>query len=346
MRTKLLVALLPFLGSCANLGYYWQSVSGQMELWKKEQPIEILLADQNTAPKLKQKLRRVLEIREFASHALGLPDNGSYRQYADLQRPFVVWNVFAVPEFSINPQEWCFLIIGCVSYRGYFSESAAQEFAVSLSRAGYDVFVVGVPAYSTLGWFDDPVLSTFLHYSETEIARLIFHELAHQLLYVPDDSTFNESFATAVEEAGVDRWLEENGNDRLRPAFADAQRRKKDFVALVLRYRERLQGFYASDASDRQKRAGKAKILRELQEEYAALKIKWQGFNAYDRWFAQNLNNAHLASVAAYTQMVPAFQLLLAQQHGNLLAFYGVVREIARLPRPERVARLASAGSQ
>ncbi|HSS47021.1 MAG TPA: aminopeptidase [Burkholderiales bacterium] len=337
---KWMLLLLPLLGGCANFGFYWQSVSGQMEIWKKEQHIETLLADQSVTPELKLRLQSVLDIREFASRELGLPDNGSYRLYADLQRPYVLWNVFATPEFSIRPKEWCFVIAGCVNYRGYFSEADAQAFADNLHREGDDVFVAGVPAYSTLGWFDDPVLSTFIYFPETEVARLIFHELAHQLVYVPDDSTFNESFATAVEETGVERWLDKNGNDELRSAFAAAQVRKKDFIALMLQYRGQLQGLYASEAGEQQKRESKASILRKLKQEYAALKIKWGSFSDYDRWFAQDLNNAHLASVAAYTQLVPAFQHLLAQQQGDLPAFYAAVKEIAKLPKSERLARL------
>jgi len=339
-RFSVMVLLVPLLGGCANLGFYWQSVGGQIDIWKREQPIKTLLADQTTPPDLKRRLESALRMREFASRELELPDNRSYRSYADLKRPYVLWNVFATPEFSIKPKEWCFVIAGCVNYRGYFSEVDAQAFADNLRREGDDVFVAGVPAYSTLGWFDDPVLSTFIYFPETEVVRLIFHELAHQLVYVPDDSTFNESFATAVEETGVERWLDKNGNDELRSAFAAAQVRKKDFIALVLRYRGQLQELYASEAGEQQKRESKASILRDLKKEYAALKIKWGGFSGYDRWFAQDLNNAHLASVAAYTQLVPAFQRLLAQQQGDLPAFYLAVKEIANLTKAERLARL------
>ncbi|HVS27847.1 MAG TPA: aminopeptidase [Burkholderiales bacterium] len=335
-----MLPLLPLLGGCANFGFYWQSVNGQMEIWKKEQSIQTLLADQSVTPELKRKLQSVLDIREFASRELKLPDNGSYRLYADLQRPYVLWNVFATPEFSIRPKEWCFVIAGCVSYRGYFSESEAERFAENQRSQGYDVFVAGVPAYSTLGWFDDPVLSTFIHHPETEVARLIFHELAHQVVYVKDDSMFNESFAVAVEQEGVSRWLAENGTSEQRAAFVAAQQRKKDFVRLVLKYRSRLDELYRSAVSDPQKRESKRQIFSELRQEYAQLKAAWGGFSGYDPWFVQDMNNAHLASVAAYTQLVPAFNRLLAGQDGNLARFYREVKEIAKLPKAERLVRL------
>lgn len=339
-RFSVMVLLAPLLGGCANLGYYWQSVGGQMEIWKKEQPIAMLLADPTLSPDLKHRLENVLRMREFASRELKLPDNGSYRKYADLKRSYVLWNVFVAPEFSVKPKEWCFVIAGCVNYRGYFSESVAQVFANNLRREGDDVFVAGIPAYSTLGWFDDPVLNTFIYFPETEVARLIFHELAHQAVYVKDDSMFNESFAGTVEEEGVSRWLVENGSVEQRAAFDAAQQRKRDFVQLVLKYRSRLDGLYRSAISDAEKRESKRQIFSGLRQEYTQLKAAWGGFSGYDRWFAQDMNNAHLASVAAYTQLVPAFNRLLAGQDGNLARFYQEVKEIAKLPKAERLARL------
>jgi len=339
-RFSVMVLLAPLLGGCANLGFYWQSVGGQMEIWNKERPIATLLADPTLSPDLKLRLESVLRMREFASRELDLPDNGSYRFYADLQRPYVLWNVFATPEFSIMPKEWCFVITGCVSYRGYFSQSEAERFADDERGRSYDVFVAGVPAYSTLGWFDDPVLNTFIHFPETEVARLIFHELAHQAVYVKDDSMFNESFAGTVEEEGVSRWLVENGSVEQRAAFDAAQQRKKDFVRLVLKYRSRLDGLYRSAISDAEKRESKRQIFSELRQEYTQLKASWGGFSGYDHWLPPQANNASLASVAAYTQLVPAFQRLLAAQDGNLARFYREVKEIAKLPKAERLARL------
>lgn len=337
---KWILLLLPLLGGCANFGFYWQSVSGQMEIWKKEQSIQTLLADPSVTPELKHKLQSVLDIHEFASRELDLPDNGSYHKYADLQRPYVLWNVFAAPEFSVKPKEWCFIFVGCVSYRGYFSESEAERIAEDQRSQGYDVFVAGVPAYSTLGWFDDPVLNTFINDPETEVAGLIFHELAHQAVYVKDDSMFNESFAGTVEEEGVSRWLAENGSVEQRAAFDAAQQRKKDFVQLVLKYRSRLDELYRSAISDAEKRESKRQIFNDLQQDYTQLKARWGGFSGYDRWFTPGVNNATLASVAAYTQLVPAFKRVLAGQDGNFARFYQEVKEIAKLPKAERLARL------
>ncbi|MGH8752851.1 MAG: aminopeptidase [Burkholderiales bacterium] len=336
-----MVLLVPLLGGCANLGFYWQSVGGQIDIWKREQPIETLLSDQTTPPDLKRRLESALRMREFASRELDLPDNGSFRKYADLKRPYVLWNVFAAPEFSVKPREWCFVFAGCVSYRGYFSESEAERISEDQRSQGYDVFVAGVPAYSTLGWFDDPILNTFIYDPESEVAGLIFHELAHQVLYVKDDTTFNESFAVTVQREGVSRWLAKYGTSEQRATFVIAQRRKQDFTLLVMKFRSRLDELYSSAISDSQKRKSKRQIFSDLQQEYTQLKASWGGFSGYDHWLPPETNNASLASVATYTQLVPAFQALLAKNDGNLTRFYQAVKEIAGLPKPERDARLA-----
>ena len=335
-----MMLLAPLLGGCANLGFYWQSVGRQIDIWKREQPIETLLADQSTPPDLKLRLESAVRMREFARRELDLPDNGSFRYYADLGRPYVLWNVFATPEFSVKPMEWCFVFAGCVSYRGYFSESEAERIAEDQRSQGYDVFVAGVPAYSTLGWFDDPVLNTFIYDPETEVAGLIFHELAHQVVYVKNDSTFNESFAGTVQLEGVSRWLAKYGTDEQRAASVTAQRRKEDFALLVMKYRSRLDELYRLDISDTQKRENKRQIFSELRQEYTQLKNAWGGFSVYDYWLPPEANNAYLASVAAYTQLVPAFQALLAKNDGDLAKFYQAVKEIAKLPKAERLARL------
>lgn len=330
------------LGGCANLGYYVQAVSGQMDILRRAQPIATIAADPDADAALKQKLARVVRLREFASRELQLPDNRSYASYADLQRPYVIWNVVATPELSTKPREWCFVGAGCVKYRGFFSQAEAVAFAQELRGEGYDTYVGGVPAYSTLGWLNDPVLNTFIGYPETELARLIFHELAHQVVYVSDDSVFNESFATAVELEGVSRWLDGNGTAEQRTAFDAAQRRQAVFTALVLSARKRLEEVFDSNASDAEKRSAKAQTFAELQTEFARLKATGSGYSRYDRWFAQQLNNAHLASVATYTQLVPAFQALLARQNGDMGKFYDAVKEIGELPQEERAARLPS----
>jgi len=247
------------------VGYYVQAIGGQMELMRKARPIPEVIADAATSAELKHKLERVVQIRNFASQSLGLPDNDSYRRYADLQRPFVVWNVFAAPELSVEPKEWCFPFAGCVGYKGYFAEVDAQRFAAELRTQRYDVYTGGVPAYSTLGWFKDPVLNTFIRYPEAEIARLIFHELAHQVAYAKGDTTFNESFAVAVEEEGVRRWLAAHGNAEQKSAFDQAQVYRRAFLDIVAQYRTRLAQLYAEPLNPEAMRAQKAQAFAKMR---------------------------------------------------------------------------------
>ncbi len=284
----------------------------------------------------------MLVIRNFASRELHLPDNGSYRRYADIGRRFVLWNVFAAPEFSLEPIESCFPIAGCVAYRGYYKEADAQARARELRSRGYDVYVLGVPAYSTLGWFDDPVLSTFVYYPDAELARLLFHELAHQVAYAKGDTVFNESFAVSVEEEGVRRWLAANGTKEQRAAFAQSQERRRQFLALISACREKLSALYEKPVAEGEKRAEKARIFASMLDGYHALRDSWGGFAGYDRFFPQEANNALLVSVIAYTDRVPAFRALLAKDRGDLQAFYADVKQLVRLSKSEREQKLAA----
>lgn len=337
------LALLALSG-CANFGYYLQSVQGQFEIWRRERPIEDVIRDPATPEALRLKLAAVLRIREFASRELGLPDNASYRRYADLGRPFVVWNVFATPELSLEPKQWCFLFAGCVGYRGYFAQATAGRLAAALAEEGYDVHTGGVPAYSTLGWFADPVLNTFIHYPEPELARLLFHELAHQVAYARDDTEFNESFAVAVEIEGVRRWLERHEGAGGREVFERMQKRRAGFIRFVETYRGRLAALYRSRLAPQAMRERKALIFAELARDYERLKAEeWDGYAGYDPWFAGRLNNAHIASVAIYTRKVPAFQALLSEQGNDLPRFYAAVKALAaqdRQARDEALRRL------
>ncbi|HCE09823.1 MAG TPA: aminopeptidase [Oxalobacteraceae bacterium] len=328
-----------FVASCASLGYYAQAAHGQISLLAEARPIDDWLADPVVNVKLKIKLAKAQEMRRFAARELGLPDNGSYKTYADLKRRYVLWNVVATPELSLKPLQWCFPIAGCVNYRGYYDREAAQEYGAELRHEGYDVQVAGVAAYSTLGWFNDPFLSTFMHYPDGELARLVFHELAHQVLYVQDDSQFNESFATAVEEAGVERWMLLQADPKMRVAYAVYEGRKHDFLALLLKYRKRLEANYARDVSDAEKRQQKAVIFQALKDEYQTLKVSWGGYRGYDRWFAAPLSNAHLASIATYHDLVPGFRALLAREK-TFPAFYAAVKKLAQLDKAERHRRL------
>lgn len=342
---KALAALALTIASatgCSSVGYYFQALNGQMELTRKARPIPEVVADPGTSPALKAKLGEVVQMRDFASQELHLPNNGSYRRYADIGRPYVVWNVFAASEFSVQPKEWCFPFAGCVGYKGYFSKTGAEQLAAELRAQHFDVFVGGVPAYSTLGWFDDPVLNTFVGYPDAEIARLMFHELAHQTVYVKGDSTFNESFAVTVEREGVDRWLAAHGTEAQRRAFDQQRARGQAFAELVAKYRSRLAELYAEPLDLAAMRSRKQEVLAQMRAEYERMKQGWDGFTGYDWWFEQPLNNAQLASVAIYTQLVPAFERILQDNGGDLQRFYSEAKRLAALPKAQRDAELAA----
>lgn len=343
-RWPIVVAVLATaltLAACAafeTVDYYWQGAAGQLDLLSRARPIPDVI-DQSSGA-LAARLRRIREIREFASRELGLPENGSYTRYTDLGRPYVTWNVFATPELSLKPRQWCFPIAGCVNYRGYFRETEAKGESTRLKAAGDDVYVGGVPAYSTLGWFDDPVLSSFVGWPETEIARLIFHELAHQLLYVKSDSAFNESFATTVEEAGLARWLAARQDSQLSTLASHADRMRRVFRDLVRTTRSRLSEIYASNASDDDKRRAKKEIVAAMKAAYESAKAGEPGLAGYDRWFAQQPNNAALAAIGLYTDRVPAFRELLHEANDDLPTFYARVRALAAQPKRTRDAQL------
>lgn len=328
------------LSGCTAVGYYGQAVSGHMKIMHAKRPIQELQQDPATDPALKEKFSHVIAIRDFASRELGLPDNGSYRSYADLERPFVVWNVFAAPEFSVEPEKWCMAVVGCVNYRGYFDRAEAERHAAELKSAGLETHVGGVVAYSTLGYFDDPVLNTFLRLGNTEAARIIFHELAHQLLFVKGDTVFNESFATAVELEGMQRWFARNAQPEQHNAYLAQQKRKDQFVHLVEDYRNKLRALYTSGKPQDEMRRAKAETLADMKRAYAALKQSWDGDNRYDKWFEQDLNNAKIASQALYTQLLPAFEALLEQEGRDLPRFYRRVQALAKQPKEERLAAL------
>lgn len=346
----LATAALLALTGCSTVGYYAQAVGGHVRLMTAARPVEHWLADPSASDDLKQRLQLAQRIRRFAADELGLPDNASYTAYADLGRPAVVWNVFATPELSLQLKSWCYPILGCASYRGYFAQADAQAHADALRAAGYDVNVAPVPAYSTLGWTNwlggDPLLSTFIQWPEAELARLIFHELAHQVVYVSGDTVFNESFATAVERAGLRRWIAAAGRPELSAAVAQADARRADFLALLLAHRQALAAVYTASIGDDEKRLRKRAVFDDLQAAYQRTRSeRWGGFTGYDRFFNRELNGAHLSAVAAYNDLVPAFEALLAQQRGELRAFFVQVQHLARLPETDRRAALARAAA-
>jgi predicted aminopeptidase len=333
IRAALAIALIASLsGGC----YLLQSAQGQFAVMSKRQPIDRVIEMPSTPPKLRAQLKSVTAIRNFASHELGLPDNGSYRKYADIGRPYVVWNVVAAPEFSVDPKKWCFPIVGCVAYRGYFVEQRARRFAAGLRAQGFDVAVGGVAAYSTLGHFDDPILSTMVSWDDVELASIIFHELTHQLLYVRNDAAFNEALATTVEEEGVRRWLTQLGREKALADHLLEHERYLEVIALINATRSQLRVLYASGLPPPLMRERKREALEALRESYAALRTQWGGHAPFDAWFARDINNAHLASIATYFACVPGFERELKAAGGNLPAFYRRVRELAKLDQPQR----------
>ena len=339
---------------CNTVGYYGQAIRGQHELWTRQKSIHALLESPATPAPLKERLSLVLRLREFAEKELHLPANGHYLHYADLERRFVVWNVYAAPEFSLTPKSWWYPVVGRLDYRGYFSERKARDYAAALEQKGFDVYVGGVTAYSTLGWFHDPVLNTFIHEDDADLAELLFHELAHQRLFLPGDTEFNEAFATAVAEEGVRRWMESRNDVAALEKYRVQARRTEQFVTLVANARQQLALLYTSSpgvqitssrdttAQSITLRAGKQKALRELREGYAQLKAKWGGSIAYDEWFRRSLNNAQLNTVDAYYHLVPTFQRVLREKAGNLEMFYAAIESLRKLDKPARRARLTA----
>lgn len=341
VRITALVLAGSALAGCAGDGYYAQSIEGHFALMGARENVARLIGDDETPEALRSRLILAEEIRSFAVETLALPDNGSYRTYADIGRDVVTWNVVATPPLSLTPVAWCFPVFGCVAYRGYFNEDEAIAYARTLVAEGLDVTIGGSIAYSTLGWFRDPLLNTIIYDPDYALAGTIFHEMAHQRLYVNDDSMFNESYAVAVEREGMRRWLAAFGTPELVAAYQASEQRREDFVTLVLAARDRLATLYASDRSDADKLRRKAEIFDQLRADYRELRGSWGGYAGYDRWFAQDLNNANLASIATYNATVPAFEALLASVGGDMAAFHAAAEALGALPKAERDAALA-----
>jgi len=331
------------LSACGDLGYYVQCATGHLGVMLKCAPIPELIDDPKTPPALKEQLQTVLAIRDFASSELGLPENGSYRSYGDLGRPYVIWNVVAAPEFSLKPLQWCFPVAGCVSYRGYFDRDEAKKFADRLQGEGKEVYLYGVPAYSTLNWFNDPVLNTFLGRSEPHLAGMIFHELAHQQLYLKGDSSFNEAFATTVEMEGVRRWLQHVGDSTGMSEYQNYFLRNEAVRRILGQVRSELSDLYASGQPESVMRREKETIIARGSKRYQELKKSWGGYGGYDDLMA-NLNNARLSSISTYHELVPAFQRLLHEKKDRLPDFYRAAAKLAGLPPSERLSRLQTLG--
>lgn len=325
------------LAACQSLGYYAQSARGQLELLNQSKPIDKWLQNKAVDDNLRQKLIWITQVRDFASEQLDLPRNLSYTRYADIERKYVVWNIFAAPGLSLEPYRWCYLIIGCQAYRGYFSRQDALDYAGRLREQSYDVSVGGVRAYSTLGWFNDPVISTFIDYPESDLAGLIFHELAHQVVYVKDDTVFNESFATLVEIRGVEQWLLQNGAHNELLAYRRQRELEKAVIRLIMRHRNALKQLYQSQLPDYAKLEQKSLIFSALKQEYQRLKIdRKKSKSAWDGWFAQDLNNADMIAIGAYYAKVNGFNKIFENAGEDFSVFYLAVKDLAKLSKKQR----------
>ena len=325
--------LVFLLTGCQSVAYYGQAVQGHFGLLAKRKPIDRLLAGREIDARLRQQLEAVQRIREFAGQELGLPARRQYDTYAELGRPYPVWSVMAAPELSLKPKVWCYWFVGCLAYRGFFAEAKARQLADTLQQQGMEVYLSGIPAYSTLGWFRDPVLSSFVYQPEAELAELIFHELTHQVLFVPGDTVFNESLAVAVADEGLHRYSVRHPQDLDR--IYQARQRRDDFVALVLSFRQRLQAVFASTLPDVAKREAKAAVYADLHAAYAQQREKWGGYAGYDAWFAE-VNNARLNTVGTYYDLVPGFKSLLVRHDHDLRRFFEACKGMARLKQDER----------
>lgn len=356
----LFLIYLSLLSGCSSMGYYYQAARGQLEIWQQRQPITAILDQEPADSDLARRLHLVQDILHYAHIELALPNNGSYRHYADLQRPYVVWNLFAAPELSLEPKQWCYPLLGCLNYRGYFNAEDALAEARELQQQGWDTYVGGVLAYSTLGWFKDPVLNTFWQLDDLGLASLIFHELAHSLVFVADDTTFNESFATAVELYGTGQWLAQQAPEALDWHVEQAQHSQQDrhvqhLQLLQARFEQRQQVFrivsesaehlrqlYASELPDRLKQDGKQRLFQELQARYQQLRQSWGEDLGFDGWFQTPFSNAKLITLTSYYDAVPMFLEKIRQLNGDLPAFYDWVRQLADRPKAERDAILAT----
>jgi len=331
-----LVMVVCFSG-CQEISFYRQAIGGECQILAHQKSIRDLMADPTTPPKLKTKFEQIMKIRQFASDELKLPADGAYLKYTDLHRPYVVWNVNVAPALSLEPKTWWFPVVGEASYRGYFSDAGAHRYAARWEKKGWDVYVDGVDAYSTLGWFRDPLMNTFIYEPEADLAELIFHELAHRRLFVNGDTDFNEAFATEVAAEGIRRWFALSSNPQAYDKHLVNQAHEKQFVQLVMDTRQELEAVYGDERlTEADKLHRKEEIITKLRARYAAVKQTWGGESDYDHWFAEPINNAKLNTVSAYYELRPAFQALLRAKGGDLEEFYGAVAALGKLPLEKR----------
>ncbi len=333
--TIVILSLLALVPACSTLGYYSQAISGHLDLISRERPVAEVIEDKASSAELKRKLVLSQRVRQFASEALHLPDNDSYKQYADLERPYVVWNVVATPAYSIKPKEWCYFIVGCLSYRGVFDKQEAEQLAAELKAGGQDVSVFGTAAYSTLGYFDDPLLNTMLRHGDTNLIGIIFHELAHQTVYVENDTAFNEAFATAVEQEGLRRWFDQVGKPGEYETYLQKKIYRHEFYTLISQTRRELENAFTSAKTKQEKQKAKEQVYLGFKHKYK----EWREARAYfgfDQWMQRDLNNSHLALIATYQERVPTFIKMLASVNGDMKKFYEMVRTIGEKDKETR----------
>jgi predicted aminopeptidase len=342
LRAILVLASCLAVQGCGAL-YVAQAAKGQLQLLSARKPIDRVLANPRTPPELRARLESVRAAREFAWRELGLPNNKSYTTYADLKREYVVWTVVATPEFSVDPHEWCFPIAGCVAYRGYFRQTSAEKFAARWHARGYDTMVGGTPAYSTLGKFNDPILNTMLSYGDDELASILFHELSHQVVYIADDTAFNEAFAVSVEQEGLSRWLKSHGRESELVRYRKRRERQAESLGVIRRYRAELRTLYASGVAVDVMRSRKASVFAQLVAALEAIDQRYSVKSGIVEDLQGQPNNARLASLATYYDCVPGFEKMLAENDHDLPRFYAAVRELAKQPRAVRRLRVCGA---
>ncbi len=349
LKLSVVLTLIAFIGSgCSSLAYYSQAVTGHLKLMNARVDVAKLLESSEVEPQLKAQLRLALRLRAFASERLGLPDNDSYKSFVKTGKKFITWNVVAAEEFSVIAKTWCFPFAGCVNYKGFFKQEGAQKLAAILRDDGFDTSINGATAYSTIGWFDDPLLDTMLRGHELRLAGLIFHELAHQKQYIKGDSDFNEAYASFVEQKGVIAWLSEQDGNELLAEYSRLQARRSEFSQLLLTTREKLQLLYQTELSDSEKRKQKQHLFELLRLDYEVFKSRWQEYTGYDDWFRKDLNNARIVATSTYRRLIPAFEALYKLSESKLDVFFKKTKELAKLKKAARedfFAQLLVAGS-
>jgi len=334
-RTIILFLFTAVISGCSTVNYYAQSIQGQFEIIQKRQNIKHLLSNSTLSNSLRNRLETVIELRRFSNDQLGLPNNNSYLSYADLERDYVIWNIFATETFSLSPVKWCYLVVGCLGYRGYFSETEARQHALKLKEQGHDIYLGGVSAYSTLGWFDDPVLNTMLRWSDIQLATVMFHELAHQQLYIKNDTEFNESYAEAVAMIGVIKWLEQRSDKKLLFEYMQSQSQDKQFISLVMKYKAKLSNLYQSEIDKKQMLIQKEMAFKQMEDEYNVISRNWKKDN-YAYWFSTGLNNAKLAAIVTYQQYVSSFINIYKKLDKDLERFYSLIISLSHCKQMKR----------